>query len=97
MLLLGMAVYRGDRFEDQQVRLNGNEFYNCNFVNCQLVFDANGALTLDGCGFDNPRFLLDGSAADTINFLMNIYHTGGDGTGKQYVEDLFQAMRNGKI
>lgn len=92
-----MAIYRGERFVNQQLKLSGNEFFNCEFVDCQLIFDASGPIKLDGCRFNSPRFLFDGPAADTLKFLSGIYNSGGDGASKRYVEDVFDIVRKGRI
>jgi hypothetical protein len=61
--------HEGKTFKSQTIELDGNEFLNCEFDQCILVYRGGVPPTLDGCGFDSPRFVFEGAASNTMAFL----------------------------
>ena len=67
------------------IRLDGNEFIDCRFDDCTLVFGATAPVTLDGCTFGpGVRWAVDGPAALTCGFLRGLWQSGG----AQVVEEM---------
>ena len=66
------------QFENQQVRLDGNEYNNCVFNSCTILYSGMGTVHLYECDFNNCKWQFDGPAANTINFLAGVYRMGGD-------------------
>jgi hypothetical protein len=80
--------YADCEFVGQEVELDDNEFTNCHFVNCQLVFRG-GKVAFIGCRFEAPQFVFRDAAQATLGFLAALYRDGGG----PIVEDIFQAIR----
>jgi len=87
--------YRDCRFTDSTVRLDGNTFISCRFINCRLVVDGTQPGRMSSCTFENPEFHFEGAAGNTISFLSAMYRASGVG-GRQAVERVFDLIRTGK-
>lgn len=74
-----MTDYRDKTFDGGVVRLDGNRFYNCRFVNqCVIQYGGEGSLHLEQCDFVSTQLMFVGSAGTTmqfINFAWNTYPT----------------------
>jgi hypothetical protein len=71
-----MAQHEGATFTNETVVLDGNEYRNCNFNNCHLVFNGNAPVSLHGINFNDCRWTFDGPAGLTINFMTSLYQAG---------------------
>jgi hypothetical protein len=83
----------GSTFQGIAVQVDaGMGYVKCRFVNCQLVFAGMGTkVHLENCIFENSPFAFAGPAANTLNFLTQMYAAGN----KEMVEMIFQSIRNG--
>ncbi|MBM3150010.1 MAG: hypothetical protein FJZ88_08325 [Chloroflexi bacterium] len=81
--------YTKKTFSGDEVLLDGNEYYECIFTNCRLVYRGGGDMSIVGCTFDNPQWVFGGSAANTIRFLEAIYRDGG----RMLIEQTFDNIR----
>jgi len=79
-------------FRDERIELHGKSFHNCNFENCELIFDGDRPPTLRDNHFTDTIFVFTGAATRTLYLLSNIYHAG-DG-GKDVIEQTFANIRN---
>jgi hypothetical protein len=64
-----MGRHRGDIFSNQSVELDGNEFVDCVFNNCELVYAGGPPPTLTNNSFLGVKFSFRGCAANTAAFL----------------------------
>ncbi|MDX2302800.1 MAG: hypothetical protein NW226_08370 [Microscillaceae bacterium] len=87
--------HENQKFENKEVRLDGNQYYNCEFVNCFITFAGGTPPALIGCGFIDCEFGFKGAGERTLKFLDAIYHGFGD-FGKTLVEGTFQNIRENK-
>ena len=87
-----MAKHVGEDFVDQQVMLSGEEYENCTFTRCQLVYTAGAPVRLSGNTLTHCQFRFHGPAAHTMHFLRAMYH-GLPPEGKQIVEKAFEQIR----
>jgi len=87
-----MAKYEDGTFEDTRVDLDGNQFTNCSFRGCTLVYSGGTDVGIVGCNFVDCTWELDGAAAATVAFLRGIYHGIQDGDGQQVVRQLWQQI-----
>ena len=71
-----MAQHEGAAFTNDTVVLDGNEYRNCTFTNCHIVFNANAPVSLHGINFNDCRWTFDGPAGLTVNFLTSLYQAG---------------------
>ena len=63
-------------FTNQRVVLDGNDYVNCRFTNCELVFRGTDTVSMNGVTADNCRWTFDGAAGLTLKFLSALYHGG---------------------
>lgn len=87
-------IFEGKELADQEISLDFNEFVNCRFVRCSLVFRGFGPARLRGCIFDDVTWSFDGPAANTVKFMTGLYHGAGQG-GRQLIESTFENIRKG--
>lgn len=75
-----MAGIRNSRnvYTGVDIELEGNEYYECKFTNCRIIYRG-GPAVLSGCEFHDSPFVFAGAAADTINFMKALYQNGGGG------------------
>jgi hypothetical protein len=63
-----MAEIRNQVLQGRQL-LDGNTYYDCEFMNAQLVFKGGQQPGFSNCRFTQSRFVFEDSAATTVNFL----------------------------
>ena len=71
-----MALHEGATFTNETVVLDGNEYRNCTFNNCQIRFNATAPVTLNGIQFNSCQWTFEGPAGLTINFMTSLYQAG---------------------
>ena len=71
-----MALHEGAAFTNERVVLDGNEYRNCTFTNCEIVFNATAPVSLQGINFISCQWTFDGPAGLTINFMTSLYQAG---------------------
>lgn len=70
--------FRGKSLKGKTLDLDFNQFIDCRFDNCTLIYHGYGDVGLDGCVFgENVRWEFADAAAATVTFMRGIYH-GGD-------------------
>ncbi len=70
-VVLGMRN-DGNTYKDATVDLDGDEFVNCQFDGCTLVYHGGQPPTLTGCGFSNTSIRFDDAAGRTLMFMQAI-------------------------
>ena len=71
-----MALHEGETFANETVVLDGNDYRNCTFTNCEIVFNGTASVSLHGINLDNCQWTFDGPAGLTINFMTALYQAG---------------------
>jgi hypothetical protein len=89
-------LHEGETFVEERIELGGNQFRNCSFESCRLVFDGSEGVRIEDCDFEETRLELVDQAGTTLSFLQNMYHGFGD-DGQAVVENLFDQIREAKI
>jgi hypothetical protein len=84
-----MTTQRKKTFKNETVELDGNEFIDCKFQGCQLVYSGGPLPRFDGCAFDASPFNFQKGAGNALHFLRDLYHAGLS----QNVEALFDHIR----
>lgn len=85
--------FRDQDFTGQDVALDGNTFTGCTFRDCRMIFRAESPVTLGANHFkENVKWVFDGPAMLTIDFLRGLYHGLGEG-GRKLIEQTFQDIR----
>ena len=88
--------FRDRTFEDVRIELDANQYVNCTFKRCRIVYSGAGPFSLDGCTFDDVRWQFSGRAANTLAFMQGMYHGSGLG-GRKLIEDIFNQIRFGEL
>jgi hypothetical protein len=76
-------------FVNQRVVIDGGEFVRCRFIACTFVYSGGPPPRFDQCAIDNPKFVFEGAAQNTLGVLAGLYHGGF----KTMVEGTFQSIR----
>jgi hypothetical protein len=80
-----MPIHDSEDFTGRVVELDGNEFHNCSFTKCRLVYRGGGVPALVTCQFDRCAWEFEDAAGRTLEFLRGIYH-GMNAAGRELVE-----------
>jgi hypothetical protein len=62
-----MAVFADKTFRGSRIELDGNDFHNCVFIDCQLIYSGGtvmGKLATKGCMWE-----FRGAALNTMHFI----------------------------
>lgn len=86
--------YADKTYSDEQVRLDGNEYLNCKFKRVELIFSAIAPVGLIGCDFDGCRWVFNGPAQQTLEFMSAMHNGNADG-GRELIEKTFDNIRMG--
>src|SRR5687768_4636125 len=88
-----MAKRIAEKFVDQRVVLDEDEFFECTFTRCTVVYRGGSKAYLVGCRFDGGcSFHLEDAAQRTLAFLRGMYHNLGP-AGLRLVENTFNEIR----
>lgn len=90
-----MAKIEGGKHEGGVVDIDGHEFHNTHFVDCEIRYSGGGPPSFVGCKFERCTLGLGGAAANTIGYLGAIY-TGFGKWGSDSVDALFDQIRSGE-
>lgn len=80
--------FSGKPFSGERIELDGNEYRNCKFTNCKIVYSGGEIPTLENNDFTSCVWLFEGAASRTLSFLTAL-HKGG---GEQLVKDTVAAI-----
>lgn len=78
------------------VELDGNQFVDCTFHDCKLVFYAYEPVMFDRCVFTECDWVFEGAADNMLSFLTALYHGLGV-SGQNLVELIFKGVREGSF
>ena len=88
--------YVNKHFTDETVRIDVDEFENCRFTECRIVFTGAGPAKFANCIFDQCQWVFDGPAENTIQYFAALYNGLGPG-GKELIEGIFDSIRKGGV
>jgi hypothetical protein len=86
-----MALFKDQTKEHETIVLDGNEFHDCKFQNCELVYCGGQPPKLQHCYFTQCSWKLDEAAKRTVLFLRSVYHSGPG--GMELVEGTLKFIR----
>lgn len=72
--------------------VDGNQYIECRFENCKVIFRGGEIPHITGCRFDNCTWLFEGAAERTLMFMRQLYHGMGTG-GAQLIEATIGMLR----
>ena len=76
------------KYTECDITLDGNEFENCQFINCKLSYSGGPVKLGPGCVFDKPQFMLSGAAFRTMELLGILYQASPSA-----IEKIFEGIR----
>lgn len=86
-----MAVVKEQQIANETVILDGNQYVQCEFTQCKLVYEGGVVPRLQGCHFVRCTWALEEAARRTTLFLRGIYHSGPG--GRELVEQTLRQIR----
>jgi hypothetical protein len=78
-------------YENTQEHLDGNEYIECTFQGCTLVYSGGILPILHGCSMNDCSWKFDGAAERTVAFMSALYHGGG----KELIDKTLEQIRTG--
>jgi hypothetical protein len=87
-----MAAHRGKTFTTSRVRMDNEEFHNCRFERCVMVYAGAGGVVMDHCSFNDCRFEFEGAAGNTVKMMSALYQLSSD-----LIERTFDNIRLGMV
>ncbi len=84
--------HKGNTFQGETILLDGREYEDCAFIECDLQYGGAGFVAFNKCRFDNCRWSFVDAASNTLHFMASLYHGLGEG-GRNLIEDLFNSIR----
>lgn len=72
-----MARFEDETFREQTILVDGNQYINCTFQSCQIMFGGYDPPAMPNAVFDSCQFGLTGRADLTKNWLRFISGAGG--------------------
>ena len=70
--------FEKQEFRNKRITLSGNQFDECNFHDCEMVFTGVGSVSLTRNSFENCRWLFDGPSLATVRFMKALYAMGAE-------------------
>jgi len=88
-----MTTFKNETFRNQEVVVDGNEYIDCNFVNCTLIHRGTASPDFIRCSFTSGRVQLEGDASRTTRYLSSLYAAGAGDS----VEGVLKRMNKGLL
>lgn len=73
-----MALIQNQKFEDEDITLDGNEYVGCDIIKCRVKI-TRGNWSMKGCRFQFNRLDLEGEALELWKFFQAM--SGGQAKG----------------
>lgn len=83
-------------YSGQTIRIDGNYYEDCIFLNCRLEYGATDEVGFVSCEFRDSVWSFVGNAASTVNFMTGLYHGMGE-NGRDLIEKTFDQIRAGGV
>lgn len=90
-----MNKFTGETFSDETMVLDFTHFEDCIFKQCRMIFHGQGPIGLVDCEFDNCKWRFGGSAAQTLGFMVTMYHHSPE--SRKIIKQTFENIRRGDV
>jgi hypothetical protein len=87
-----MGTFKGETFENETIKLDGNEYIDCTFRECEFVYAGYGPVIMRGNKIFGYKLTFIDSAQRTLNLMEVLYHGGF----KDLIEKTFENIRKGQ-
>ncbi|MGH2614345.1 MAG: hypothetical protein ACRDJC_03835 [Thermomicrobiales bacterium] len=84
------------KFLRQDILIDGREFFNCEFIQCRIVFRGTGPVQFEQCVFTECQWVFDGPAENTLFFLSALATDLGPEAAAM-VENMLNGIATGQI
>jgi hypothetical protein len=88
-----VASHKAETFENRSVVLDGDEYEDCTFRNCSLIYKGGEPPRLVNNYLENCSWQFQDAAERTVNFLKGLYHGLGQ-EGRVLIEATFRNIRS---
>ena len=75
-------------YNHETVLLDGEEFSDCEFRDCRLVYAGGGTPVFSGCTFVGCDWKQEDAAARTLAYLKQVWNAGGKPTVQALIKDI---------
>ncbi len=83
---------QGKSFTGVTEVIDGNQYNECHFQNCRMIYRGGELPRISGCHFENCQWQFEDAAERTLIFMRQLYHGMGSG-GAQLVEATLAQLR----
>jgi uncharacterized protein YjbI with pentapeptide repeats len=73
----GMEKYTGTKFSNSEIEVDGNQYNNCNFAKCKLVYRGGKIPIFRNSNFDECSWYFADEAGNTLTFVRSMIRAGG--------------------
>jgi hypothetical protein len=84
------------KFFKQDVLIDGQKFFNCQFIQSRIVFRATAPVQFDKCVFTECEWVFDGPAENTLRFMSALATSLGD-EARTMVINMLNGIVSGQI
>lgn len=83
-----MTTFTNKRFKNDEIVVDGNEYIDCRFDNCVLIFEGGEPPIFKGCSFASIKIQLQGEASRTTSYLNKLFNNGLPDEVEQVLDDV---------
>jgi hypothetical protein len=81
------------RFNHETVLLDGEDFVDCAFQTCKMVYAGGELPTFNDCRFDDCDWKFDDAAARTLAQLKQVWNAGGKASVQAMIKEITGVAR----
>jgi hypothetical protein len=84
--------HKEQTFTDVTEVIDGNQYIDCKFEKCLMIYRGGDIPSIRGCNFNDCRWQFEEAAERTLVFMRLIYHGMGS-NGPEMIEAAFNSVR----
>lgn len=88
--------FKNQEFLNEDINMDFNNFVDCNFNRCNMIYRGYGPIGMQGCSFVDVKWTFSDAAANTVNFMTSLYSGAGEG-GRKLIEQTFENIKRGDL
>jgi len=58
--------FKDQEFSNQEIQMDFNQFINCKFIDCDIIYRGYGPIGLEGCSFTKVRWTFSDASANNL-------------------------------
>ena len=87
--------YTSIKHDGKNVTVDFNEYIDCEFNDCEIVYKGGKLPVFENCRFSNCQFSLIEKADNTIGYLSFLYQNLAESGAKPFVEEQIAKIKGG--